>query len=335
MSVIGSGRFRLFLPAIIAGVGASLLLCAGCNRSSDSATAENTNTSEPVTSNSSVKAPSSSGSDSSDAEKRAAAVIKELDSITAPPKKFVKSKELVVQWDSPSKSPGDKDEIKPVRMRWQVKEFSDGSTIKDGHYTEWYAPPGHQKMIEGEYVDGLRQGKWTLWHENGKPRRTENFLNGKLEGSWKQYRDDGTLESEECYRNNLRDGKWVDYDSTGKHIDAQREYKAGVPNGVQTYYYDEPTTKLLVERGVLKSEEAKALLTKQQKKLEQHFKDGQADGEFTAWWPNGNIEATRHYKNGRLDGPWIEYKETGEVTKRINYSGGQIVSTTNAPPASP
>jgi antitoxin component YwqK of YwqJK toxin-antitoxin module len=231
-----------------------------------------------------------------------------------------------------SQPSSDKDDIKPIRLRRRIAEYSDGTSANDGPYTEWYAPPGHQKMEEGEYVEGIRQGKWTLWHENGKVRRVENFSNGKLEGSWKQYRDDGTLESEQSYRNNLRDGKWVAYDSTGKHIDAQVEYKAGAQEGVWTYYYTGDDAKKLVEMEKLTKDQANALVEKRQRKLEQHFKDGKPEGDMISWYPNGQIERTAHYKEGRMDGDDVVYNEKGEETRRSHWSRGQFVSPKVAPP---
>jgi antitoxin component YwqK of YwqJK toxin-antitoxin module len=326
-------RHGLWGTAISGAVGLALLLFAGCNRGED-ATASQTK-SEGVSS-SAAKAPATANSAATDAEKGAAAVIAELDGTKAPPKKLVQHIDNVTYWEGSAKPSKSNDDIKPVRLRRRVAEYSDGSSVNDGRYTEWYAPPGHQKMEEGDYVEGVRQGKWTLWHENGKVRRIESFSNGKLDGSWKQYREDGTLESEQSFRNNLRDGKWVAYDSTGKRIDAQFEYKSGVFDGVRTFYYDENDAKNLVEAEQLTKEKAAAMLEKHQKKAELHFKDVQPDGDFTAWWPNGQIQSTRHYKNGQLDGQLIEYKETGEESKRVNYSGGQpILKTTNAAAGSP
>jgi antitoxin component YwqK of YwqJK toxin-antitoxin module len=319
MSFRRVGRQRLWGPVTAAGIGVSLLLIAGCNRGADTTTPDPNSES---TSSSAAKAPAPAKTDATDPEKGAAAVIAELDAAKPPPKKLVEHKDLVALWEDLSKPTNDKDDIKSLRLRRRVAEYSDGSSNNDGPYTEWYAPPGHQKMEEGEYVDGVRQGKWTLWHDNGKIRRVESFRNGKLEGSWKQYRDDGTLESEQSFRNNLRDGKWVMYDSTGKRVEAQVEYKAGAFDGARTYYYNENDVKNLVTAEKLTKDQATALLEKPQKKLEEHFKDGQPDGDVTTWWPNGKTESTAHYKDGRLDGLSIKYKETGEESKRVNYVNG-------------
>jgi antitoxin component YwqK of YwqJK toxin-antitoxin module len=332
MAEICRVRFqRTMGRAIISACGFAALLMAGCGRDSDSTGPQANAESVSATA---ARSPTGASQDAADAEKQAAAAIAEIEKSTAPPRKVVEHKDLVVLWDDPSKPSTDKDDIKPPRLRRHVKIYSDGTIENDGHYTEWYAPPGHQKMEEGDFVDGMRQGKWNLWHENGKLRRTENFLNGKLEGSWKQYRDDGTLESEESYKNNLRDGNWVSYDATGKHADAKLEYKAGVPDGVWTYYYDDATTKQLVDADVLTKEQGTALLERRQKKLEQQFKEGRADGDLTAWFPNGKIQRIQHFKNGQLDGDAITYKKSGEELQRVHWSGSKLVSPPNVAPAS-
>jgi antitoxin component YwqK of YwqJK toxin-antitoxin module len=312
--------------AIISAVGLSVLLFAGCSRSGESL---GNQANADVPDGKATKSSSNSSPKVADAEAEANKVISDLAGSTAPPRKVAGHKELVVLWDDPSKPSTDKDDIKPRRLSRVVKIYSDGGVENDGRYTEWYL--NGKKMEEGDYVDGVRQGKWNLWHENGKLRRTENFLNGKLEGTWKQFRDDGTLESEQSYKNNLRDGKWVAYDSTGKRIDAQCDYKAGVFDGVWTYYYDEDNAKKLVDAEKLTKEQSAALVEKRQKRVEQHFKDGQPDGDMTSWFPNGKIESIKHYKNGRLEGEEIVYKESGEILRRRHWSGGQLIGTEGPP----
>ena len=90
--------------------------------------------------------------DATDAEKQAAAVIAEIDG-TKPPPKSRQTQRISRSLGGPEKSPDDKDDIKPPRLRRQVAEYSDGTVVNDGHYTEWY-PPGK----------GNGGGRLRRWH---------------------------------------------------------------------------------------------------------------------------------------------------------------------------
>ncbi|HEV3416454.1 MAG TPA: toxin-antitoxin system YwqK family antitoxin, partial [Pirellulales bacterium] len=215
--------------------------------------------------------------------------------------------EQTTSWDIPEKPGDESDTFKLPRARRNVKLYSDNSVVADGLYTEWY--PNGKKSLEGEYVDGLKQGPWKVWYDNGKLCRTENYLNGKLEGTWKIYHDDGTLKAEETYRDNKRDGRWIAYDSLGKLPNDQRDYKAGVPSGVWIHYFADG-----------------------KKDTEKHFVDGEREGEQTDWYENGQIKRVQRFKNDRLNGKEVRWKKTGEKEKEIEWLGGQIVSTSNLAP---
>ena len=45
--------------------------------------------------------------------------------------------------------------------------------------------------VEGEFVDGSRQGKWTFWHRNGQVSLVGRFENDKQNGLWTAYHENG------------------------------------------------------------------------------------------------------------------------------------------------
>jgi antitoxin component YwqK of YwqJK toxin-antitoxin module len=296
------------LAAFIGACGLIVALSVGCNQQG-SATTTQSMADKSDTKSANSGNPTKGGDISSDiSDDEASAIVSKLADEKAPPRKFVSSYEQTTSWDIPEK-PGDKaDTLKLPRARRHVTLYSDNSVVADGLYTEWY--PNGQKSLEGEYVDGLKQGPWKVWYENGKLCRTENYLNGKLDGSWKIYHDDGTLKAEETYRDNNRDGRWITYDQLGKLPIDQWDYKAGVPSGAWIHYFADG-----------------------KKETEEHFVDGKREGEQTNWYDNGQIKRVQQFKNDRLNGKEVRWKNTGEKEKEIEWLGGQIVSTSNLAPA--
>ena len=46
-------------------------------------------------------------------------------------------------------------------------------------------------IFEGEYLNGIRNGKGKDYYKNGKLEFEGEYLNGKRNGSGKEYNDDG------------------------------------------------------------------------------------------------------------------------------------------------
>ena len=63
-----------------------------------------------------------------------------------------------------------------------------------------------QYKVQGEYTNGLKDGKWTWWHENGQKKEEGNYKDGKRDGKWVSWSEDGKKEKEEFYK----DGKLID-----------------------------------------------------------------------------------------------------------------------------
>ena len=73
-----------------------------------------------------------------------------------------------------------------------------------GRVFDLYKSNGNKKL-EGYYKDGLRNGKWSWWNENGKKKSLGSYLNG-----------DGTDKGDTGISRNGRDGLWSWWYVNGK-----------------------------------------------------------------------------------------------------------------------
>lgn len=209
---------------------------------------------------------------------------------TGPPPKFVGFEMLTTQF--PDKTP---------QTRRRVKRFSDNTTKNDGPFTEWSATG--QVVQDGQYVDGVRDGDWKLYYENGKPCKTEHYLHGKLDGSWTTWREDGTRERDVSFKAGERDGLWVTYDATGKKKLTAESYKADRRDGIwQTWF---PSGQL---------------------QMEEHFRAGQLDGVQTAWYENGKKRSEQNFSNGERNGKQLYWKPSGEPLTEQLFDHGLDVT---------
>ena len=69
-----------------------------------------------------------------------------------------------------------------------------------------YHEGSDQKKAEGRYEDGLKEGLWVHWHENGQKSYEWNYVNGKLEGLSTGWNENGQKEYESNYVNGKRVG---------------------------------------------------------------------------------------------------------------------------------
>lgn len=95
---------------------------------------------------------------------------------------------------------------------------------RDGKWTWWH--PNGQKKGEVNYRNAVPYGKWIYWHKNGQIAVDENFKNGKYEGKQRSWFNNGQMESEGDYIDSNRDGKWTFLDKAGNIIKIEH-YKNG------------------------------------------------------------------------------------------------------------
>ena len=69
--------------------------------------------------------------------------------------------------------------------------------------------------IQGSIKNGMFEGTWVYYHDNGQLQAKGNYKNSKREGAWSNYWDNGRLISEGNYKNGKKEGDWVGYDQNG------------------------------------------------------------------------------------------------------------------------
>jgi antitoxin component YwqK of YwqJK toxin-antitoxin module len=146
-----------------------------------------------------------------------------------------------------------------------------------------------KKKLDGNYRNGLMNGKWTYYHENGQIHGQGRFIDG-----------DGSNPSESSgIPFNGRSGRWKFWYENGQKS-SEKTYKDGKQNGKWTEWY---------ENG--------------QKRGEGTFKDGKYDGLNANWYENGQKSFEGTYKNGILIGKYELWFEDGtkEWEYYYNYDG--------------
>ncbi|MDY0343768.1 MAG: hypothetical protein RBR28_09355 [Lentimicrobium sp.] len=78
--------------------------------------------------------------------------------------------------------------------------------------------PNGKKYIEGNYNEGLREGKWTSWYNDGQLWSEGNFKQDKSDGERTVYHSNGKLHYKGAFDMGKRVGIWLFYDEFGVKI---------------------------------------------------------------------------------------------------------------------
>ncbi len=99
---------------------------------------------------------------------------------------------------------------------------------KHGLFSYYYE--GGQLESQGEFVDGLREGRWEYWKKNGDKDGRGTYKLGKENGDWEWYHPNGKLSAREIYEN----GKIASYtfwDEYGREESGPFEAEPEFPGG--------------------------------------------------------------------------------------------------------
>ena len=63
------------------------------------------------------------------------------------------------------------------------------------------------------------------------------------------------------------------------------------------------------------------------KKADVNYRSGRLHGDYTDWYPNGQMERKGSFKDGKFDGLWIRYHKDGTERSRTTYDEGRGIET--------
>ena len=177
-------------------------------------------------------------------------------------------------------------------MAEQPHNQTDSQGRKQGY---WEETGKWGKIEKGHYVDGLRQGAWQIYREDGVTLGSEgNYLNGERQGLWKSYYDDGILREEGPYHNGQQHGLWKVYHEDGVTLYVEGHYLKGDKHGVWKYHHSDGVTL----------------------RQETPYLNGQLHGLWKEYYPDGvTLRQETPYLKGEVHGIWKTYYEDGVTLK--------------------
>lgn len=171
--------------------------------------------------------------------------------------------------------------------------------------------------------DGLKEGVWKTFNEEGNLVEEKTYKNGKLNGYVKNYNSSGFListfryENDEPVENKNQAEKDVEikeeYDELGNLI-FQGGFFFDTPIGIHRYYNSNGNvikSKVYNTNGNLLSE---GIINN----------DGSKHGKWTEYFEEGNIQAEGNFLNDKKNGRWTYYHKNGKIQQTGSYINGNL-----------
>jgi uncharacterized protein len=195
----------------------------------------------------------------------------------------------------------------------------DDEGIRDGEWKEYYEDGTLRS--EGMYSLGNRIGRWRFYHPNNSIEQEGNYNNqGNTEGPWKWYFDDGKVLREESFRNGLPEGLYTEYNEDGKVV-VQGEYLDGLEEGFWKYEYGDIREEGTYRAGK-RNGEWKLFYDNGQLNYVGSYIDDNPNGQHLWYWPDGKKRDQGEYLMGMRTGDWVKYDQNGVVLLVIAYQNG-------------
>ena len=134
-----------------------------------------------------------------------------------------------------------------TRRQWLVKVLPDGTEVEHGEALLWF--DNGQVKLQGEYIDGVREGLWLAWYSNGNDRGKGRLYRGRRMGTWTMWDEKGQKRSEVAYEMGLRHGRSTVWDADGK-VTETGEYVRKKKHGTWVTYVDGEKTETEWVKGV-------------------------------------------------------------------------------------
>ena len=167
------------------------------------------------------------------------------------------------------------------------------SEYADLHY------PNGQLIEKISYKEGLKNGKFTGYYQNGAKKYLKRYEDDEPEGKWQYYTMAGKTNAEEIYEGGKRNEEWFRIEENG-----------------DTYYQYWDLDSLISEYADLHYPNGQLI-----EKIS--YKKGLKDGKFTGYYENGEVKYKKRYSEDLPDGKWDYYTASGKKNEEQIYVDGK------------
>ncbi len=162
-------------------------------------------------------------------------------------------------------------------------------------------------------------------------REVARFSDNHIEadGIYREFYPNGQLFVEGRFRRGRQQGEWTYYFDNGK-INRKATFDKGQPEGPREIYRADGTlaAKRDFRDGKRHGEWTTYDETGKQPLREEHYVDGQRDGVWKYWYPDGQLKQEIRFEDGKREGKSAEWNEQGQPRLEANFGDDKLHGTT-------
>ena len=195
---------------------------------------------------------------------------------------------------------------------------------REGKWT-WFHDNGKPKE-SATYTNGSLNGENKSWYDNGKPYISTNIKDGKFEGEYLFYLSTGALKQRKYFKADELDGKYLAYFNVGEAIpEFDVDYKSDKAqnDALEFYANGDVYSKIEFKDGERNGLETNYYWNKQ-KSVEATYTDNALNGPYTKYHSNGQISQQGQSVDGYFDGMWKTFYLDGTLEKELEYDEGDL-----------
>ena len=206
-----------------------------------------------------------------------------------------------------------------IAKEWQSSIVPHGARVD-------FSPEGKLLKV-ASYREGVMDGDCKLFYPNGQIQNEVTYVAGKMAGPTKSYYEEGQLKEEAYYKNGALEGDVVQYHPNGNKA-ALFPHSNGVLEGIAYSWF--PSGNLSLQRrfseGALHGDGKNSALIaydEERNVIEMlDFRQGQAVGLHTRYYPNGAESYRVSYKNGKKEGKEKFFSDDGYLLGEGLFQNG-------------
>jgi antitoxin component YwqK of YwqJK toxin-antitoxin module len=178
--------------------------------------------------------------------------------------------------------------------------YKDG--VPDGTYHEYYEN-GREKLVKS-YQQGVLQGAVIRYGSDGKELGRFEINDGN--GKWSEWYDNGIKSKEGEIHHGIADGDWKQWDESGAPVETSKLQNGATLESTR-YEQGKPVRKTSFRRdgGTASVVDIDA--------------EGRANGPATTYFSSGARETQGQYRQGKKEGRWTVFAESGDVVATETY----------------
>ncbi|WRQ33788.1 toxin-antitoxin system YwqK family antitoxin [Bacteroidales bacterium MB20-C3-3] len=217
-----------------------------------------------------------------------------------------------------------------IKTKKALGQFRNG--LKNGNFTEYF-DNGNTKF-EGLFINGLRDGLHIDYYENGTKRILANFRQDVLDGEFIEFYHNGKINKKSIYKLGKKVGLCSEYYENGQFKLAIDYLDDKIKDGTYSEYDDKgiQIIEIKARSGVIQSKynTVEKILTVYHdyssniKKEEGKIINNRKNGLWIERFSNGQISFEGEYKDDIREGFGKEYNSYGELLWEGEFSNDKI-----------